>query len=133
MSEKTSKACQQVRYHLTIPLFLVAVVTIASAGLRIAHLGDPMSWSVLVAGITLAFCCVGLWNAREWARWPSAAICAALFLVAIRVPQPRWTNYVNLFVLLLASVYLVAPSTGKLFARARGDRSNHPRAGDVER
>jgi len=84
----------------------------------------PSSAFILPVGITLIICAVGLWNAKAWARWAIAAIFALVFTSAVSLLVSFRTFGLQLPVSIVALVYLLLPSTGRTFTRARtGERA----------
>ena len=91
----------------------------------VAHLRSWEGWNAMVTGLASVITAVGLFTYREWARWLGAfvfaiATAADLFLlVEGRVEYGLEEVLVMLWRLSLI-FFLVSPSTGRLFARARG-------------
>ena len=72
-----------------------------------------------LTGIAGLLCARGLWDARPWARWTVAALCASSLAPQITVLEgPQGLAGLALSLALIA--YLFLPSTGRLFARAGG-------------
>ena len=91
-----------------------------------AALGVPLAFAV---GIALLLCARGLWNASAWARWVSAALFAALSLAQVMELIRGRSIPLNLLFTLPPAVYLLLPSTGQRFARARGRARPEPHPG----
>ncbi len=90
-----------------------------------SFLGHPVPTGIASAGMVLmgtavSLCGIGLLQARPSARWGMAALCAVSLLQdGIGLVLEREIGLVAPFCL-FALVYLLLPSTGRLFARAQG-------------
>jgi hypothetical protein len=85
----------------------------------------------LAVGTAFLFCALGLWNASVWARWACAALFATLSVLGLVTLVRNRTWGLELPSVLFATIYLLLPSTGRRFARARDTRSRavDPEAG----
>jgi len=98
-------------------LLAVAVGLAELAGSESIRVEGPLAPLVLPVGFALAFCAVGLWNARSWARWTAAALFAGLLVNDVLRIVSEQTLSLGLPFVLFAVVYLLLPSTGKRFAK----------------
>ena len=89
---------------------------------------SSIGWGELVAGVALLCAFVGLWRAREWARWAAGfiAIAYVIWFVASLFFEglgSRWTNAVfalpGLGWMSFMIWYSFRPATKRRFAQAR--------------
>lgn len=90
-----------------------------------SFLGHPVPAGVASAGMVLMgtavlLCGLGLWHGRPWARWATAALCAGSLLADVLALLLDREIGVGAAFSLFGLVYLLLPSTGRLFARAQG-------------
>lgn len=120
-------AHHDVRLNLGCILWITFFGGIGAIVIGVSTLPTMLAWVQIVLGIDLIAVGVGIWYAKEWARW-AAGIIAALFslskLVGV-VAEVVSANLAGFFGLIgvgfygLLAWYAFLPSTRKRFADAR--------------
>ena len=82
-------------------------------------------WLALLIGIGFLWSAVGLWNAKVWSRWVATSLAVAVSMEGL-IGVVRGRIDLSLPLALIASVWLLVPSTGRAFARARDTRAARP-------
>jgi len=127
------KAREWIRSDVTLPAFLmgvpgvVAVIGALACLLGIARGDRLQALLALPIAIGLVWCTLGLWYAKEWARWTAAVLFGAgTVLQAAKLVRGDGFDAARLLEILFFlfwTVYFVLPSTRRRFARARGVRA----------
>lgn len=81
----------------------------------------------LLCGAALLCCAYGLWNVRTWARWMTIALSLTFIAQSLTPLFGDRTFECWLPLAAFAAIYLLLPTTGRHFARARGSAEAHPR------
>lgn len=80
---------------------------------------EPHAWAFLAGGVALGFVAFGLRGHHAWARWLAAAVFAGGALGLVLTREHTWWA-LHALVGIGSAIVLVLPSTGRLFALARG-------------
>ncbi len=93
-------------------------------GLEVKNAAAGLTIPAPLWGGCLLLCAWGLWRVHRWARWTTLLLCAALWVPAaleLVLDGPLLgLLHPGMLLLLLAIIYLLLPSTRRLFARAQG-------------
>jgi hypothetical protein len=97
-------------------VFSVAAIALLVNGVR--QLPETDAWTYLAGATGFAVVAYGLFAYQAWTRWVAAALFAGSALADVLHRDADWLY--SAFIMAIAAFFFVLPSTGRLFAAARG-------------